>query len=288
MRRLLLLLIMLLLGSGLLTLLLWRLRSVIALPKAKVPEAPTPWLLVLLPLPAALAAIVALAEGLLSAFVGDLFGYGLMLAGAQAIRRGLAGAIDRPWKVIGTALTGLGTGITAWLGAGHDPAVATAFGLLAAAGAGLCYDVELRLPRPRRRGLGEHARSTLAQAHASIRAIEQAGRAIHQPELGERLTRVVALARAILQRIEDDPRDLYRARKFLNVYLDGVQRIVAGYAKTHTQVEAPELEQRFRQALTTIEDAFTTQRQTLIEADVDDLDVQIEVLTRQLEREGIL
>ena len=288
MRRFLLLLIIVLLASGLLTLLLWRVRSSIALPRSKGPEAPTPWLLFVLSLPAALAAIVALAQGLLSAFVGDLFGYGLLVSGALAIRRGLAGAVDRPWKAIGAVLTGLGAGITAWLGAGHDPAIATAFALLAAAGAGLSYDVELRLARPAQGGLREHARNTLAQARASISAIEQAGRAIGQPELAERLARIVELARVILQRIEQDPRDLYRARRFLNVYLDGVQRVVAGYAKTHAQVDAPELDQRFRHALMTVEEAFSTQRQALLKADVDDLDVQIEVLIRQLEREGIL
>jgi hypothetical protein len=287
-RRLLLLLILGLLASGLLTLLLWRLRSAIGLPEAKVPEAPTPWLLFLLPLPAALAAIVALAQGSLLAFVGDLAGYGLLLAGALAMRRGLAGAADKPWKAIGAGLAGVGAGVTAWLGAGHDPAIAMAFALLAAVGAGLCYGIDLRPARPARRGLGEYARDTLVQARASISAIEQSARAIRQRELAERLARIVALARAILQRIEDDPRDLYRARKFLNVYLDGVRRIVAGYAKTHTQVDAPELEDRFRLALMTVEDAFATQRRTLLKADVDDLDVQIEVLTRQLEREGIL
>ncbi len=289
MRRLLLLLIIALLFSGVLTLVLWRLRTtIVSAARGDDPATPTPWLLFLLPLPLALAAVVALAQGLLSAFIGDLIGYGLLLAGALAMRRGLMGAMDRPWKAVGGVLVGLGTGIAAWLGAGHDPAIAGAFAVLALAGAGLRYGIDLRLRRTGHGRLGDHARSTLAQARRSIAAIEQAGGAIRQRELAERLARICALAKDILRRIEADPRGLYRARKFLNVYLEGVQHIVDGYAKTHRQVEAPMLDQRFRDALVLIEDAFAEQRHALLERDVEDLDVQIEVLTRQLQREGIL
>ncbi len=70
------------------------------------------------------------------------------------------------------------------------------------------------------------------------------------------------------------------------VYLEGVERVVQGYAKTHARVAAPDLDERFRHALITIEDAFQEQQQRLLESDVEDLDVQIEVLTQQLKREG--
>jgi 5-bromo-4-chloroindolyl phosphate hydrolysis protein len=72
------------------------------------------------------------------------------------------------------------------------------------------------------------------------------------------------------------------------VYLDNVQQVVQGYAKTHQQVSSQNLEQNFRQALDAIESAFQEQRQKLLEDDVFDLDVKIEVLTTQLKREGIM
>jgi len=74
----------------------------------------------------------------------------------------------------------------------------------------------------------------------------------------------------------------------LRVSLDGVQRVVEGYVRTHGRIAAPQLEERFRHALVTIEDAFQAQQQTLLQSDLDDLDVQIEVLTEQLKREGII
>jgi hypothetical protein len=57
--------------------------------------------------------------------------------------------------------------------------------------------------------------------------------------------------------------------------------------RAHRHGDAPELTQRFRNVLITIEEQFRRQRERLRKADVLDLDVQIEVLKKQLEQEGI-
>ena len=259
------------------------------------PRAATGWLLFALPLPVAAAAMVALARGQLPLLVGDAIGYGLFLAGAMLMRRGLIsagklGAEPWPLKTLGSVLVSLATAITAWLGVGHHPAMAAAFGMVALLGCYLTYGFDLNRSRrfSGRRGVSASARTMLAQAERSIAAIEQSSRDIRQPELNSRLARITALATQILRRLEEDPRDLRRASKFLVVYLEGVERVVQGYAKTHARVAAPDLDERFRHALITIEDAFQEQQQRLLESDVEDLDVQIEVLTQQLKREGIL
>jgi hypothetical protein len=252
-----------------------------------------------LPLPAALAGLFALIGGQLGLLIGDLVGYGLMLGGALLARLGLddhstatGTALWRriPPKTSGAIVIALGSGITAWLGAGYQPSIAVAFTLLTLLGFHLAYG--LGLPSKRvlrgRRNLGPQGAASLRQAARAIAAIEQARVEIPQPELNTRLARIATLARQVLERVEQDPRDLWRARRFLNVYLDGVQRVVEGYAKTHGQVAAPELDQRFRHALETVEGAFREQHQVLLERDVEDLDVQIEVLTKQLQQEGIL
>ncbi|WP_296896071.1 5-bromo-4-chloroindolyl phosphate hydrolysis family protein [Thiohalocapsa sp.] len=268
-------------------------------PAAAEADATVPdWLLFLLPLPAAAAALVALIRGQLGLLVGDVLGYGLLLGGALLARGGLRDAAAasgtaawwQRWspKTAGAGLMAMGSGVTAWLGAGHHPAIGAAFALVTLLGFHLVYGLDFAFLRRRPQGLGSYGSESLRRAAGSIAAIEQASRNIRQPELDRRLTRIATLARQILARVQDDPRDLWRARKFLNVYLDGVQRVVEGYAKTHGEVAAPELEQRFRHALETVEAAFRDQYQVLLERDVEDLDVQIEVLTRQLEREGIL
>ena len=87
--------------------------------------------------------------------------------------------------------------------------------------------------------------------------------------------------------VEENPRDLRRARKFLNVYLTGAQRVSEGYARTHRRAGSEELESDFRDVLSTIENVFEEQRRKLLAKDALDVDVQIEVLARQLEREGV-
>jgi 5-bromo-4-chloroindolyl phosphate hydrolysis protein len=128
----------------------------------------------------------------------------------------------------------------------------------------------------------------LEDAQQRVFGIEKAGRSIRNPELNTRLTRISTLAKDILNDLSDDPRDIRRSRKFLNVYLDGVEKVVAGYAKTHTQAGSEQLEDNFRSVLVAIEDTFQEQRKKLIDNDVFDLDVQMEVLATQLKREGIM
>ena len=245
----------------------------------------TPRLLFHLPLPVALAALVAMVRGQLLPLLGDTLGYGLFLAGALVVRRGLAEPARWPLKTLGAMLIAAATGVTVWLGVGRDPAVAAVFAVVALLACALTYGLDLA-PALRRRplpGAGSHTRATLAEAARSIAAIEEDISDIRQPELNARLRRILQLASNILERLEEDPRDLYRARTFLNVYLEGVQRVVEGYARTHQRVVAPELDERFRAALLTIEEVFHAQEQKLLETDLEDLDVQIEVLMRQLE-----
>ncbi len=271
------------------------------LPSGQLPSAKGV-LMFLLPLPVLAAAAVSLASGQLGPLVGDAAGYGLFLSGALLLRRGLLseGEYDRrriarapwPFKTLGGGLIGLATAVTAWLGVGHHPAIAAAFGLAALLGCYLNYGFDPRAAKRVTDGYGvdttDQVLEALAQAERSIIAIEQAGRDIRNAELNDRLRRIAKLARDILKLLEEDPRDLRRARKFLNVYLDGAQKVTEGYARTHTRVAAPELDDNFRRVLATIEDVFQEQQQKLLETDITDLDVQIEVLTTQLKREGVI
>ncbi|HRY15171.1 MAG: 5-bromo-4-chloroindolyl phosphate hydrolysis family protein [Candidatus Competibacteraceae bacterium] len=260
------------------------------------------FLMFLLPLPVLAAALMSLAQGQLGPLIGDAAGYGLFLAGALLLRRGLLseGEYDRrriakaPWplKTLGSGLIALATGITAWLGVGHHPAIGGAFALVALLGCYLCYGFDPRAAKRFTDSAGvdvtEQVLQALEQAERTIAAIEEAARDIRNAELNTRLRRIAQLARDILKMLEEDPRDLRRARKFLNVYLDGAQKVTEGYAKTHSRVAAPELDDNFRRVLVTIEEVFQEQQQKLLESDITDLDIQIEVLTTQLKREGVI
>lgn len=258
-------------------------------------------LLWLLPLPLIPATVIALATGQLEHFVSNAAAYGLFLAGAILVRRGFHQEVAQrrqrfqtgaglPFKTLGGLTVALATALTAWAGADHSLPIALAFGAGAFAAFGLLYGLDSRQqPAVAETGDGNAERVTeaLQQAERKILAIEQARGRITQPELNQRLTRITALARDILAEIARDPRDLQRARKFLNTYLDGAQRVATGYAEAHANGRAQPLEANFRRVLVTIEEVFGQQQQRLLENDLRDLDVQMEVLETQLKREGL-
>lgn len=258
-------------------------------------------LLWLLPLPLILAAVIALAGGQFAAFVANAGAYALFLSGAMLARHGFRQEVGRqrqrfqtgvglPFKTLGGLTVALATALTARAGVGHSLPIALAFGAGAFTAFALLYGLD-----PRRRpavaethgGNVERVTATLRQAEQKILTIEQACGRITQPEMNRRLTRIVALAREILAQIARDPRELRRARKFFNTYLDGAQRVVTGYAQVHGNDRTHPLEARFRRVLVTIEEVFEQQHQRLLENDLRDLDVQMEVLETQLKREGL-
>lgn len=259
-------------------------------------------LLWLLPLPLIPAMLIALASGQFAAFVGNAGAYGLFLAGAMLTRYGFRQAVNQqqqrfqknirwPFKTLGGLTVALATALTAWAGAGHGLPIAIGFGAGAFAAFVLLYGVDTpQLPVKVKESAGSNMQpviEALQQAEQQILSIEQAGSRINQPELNERLTRIIALARDILSEIARDPRDFRRARKFFNTYLDGVERVVNGYAESHTHFRNQTLEDNFRRVLVTIEEVFGQQHQRLLENDLRDLDVDIEVLENQLKNEGL-
>ncbi|MGZ8237026.1 MAG: 5-bromo-4-chloroindolyl phosphate hydrolysis family protein [Methylobacter sp.] len=264
--------------------------------------SPRGLLLYFLPMALIPATFIALAKGHLPGILVNAAGFALYMLAALCLRKGLqaehiyakshiARPPQKPLKTIAAVITALTTGMVAWVGAGHSLSVALMFAGGAFLGMFLSYGFD---PRAEKKIAAAHGYSgdeilqALEDSSRIIRRIEQANDRIRNTELNQRIERICEIADSILAEIEADPRDFRRARKFLNVYLDGARQVTEGYAKTHQQTQSGELEQNFRNVLETIESVFQEQHQKLLEEDVFDLDVKIEVLTTQLKREGIL
>ena len=259
-------------------------------------------LLFLLPLPILTAVLFSLFRGELAHLISYAASYALFLGGALLNRRGLHNEVEYeqrritrapryPLKALGAGTIAAATGLTAFT-SGYGVVIAGCFGACAFLGCRFVYGAD---PRVHKRGADVHGLDNTDQvvdaldnAERNIAAIERANDNILNPELSARLRRIVAQGRRILFLIEENPRDLRRARKFLNVYLEGAQRVAEGYARTHRRSPSEELEENFRRVLSTIEDVFDEQHQKMLEHDVMDLDVQIEVLSTQLKREGVV
>ena len=258
-------------------------------------------LLWLLPLPLIPATLIALAGGQFMTFLANACAYGLFVGGALLTRHGFRQEVDRqtqrfqtkaglPFKTLGGISVTAATVLTAWGGVGHSVPTALAFGIGAFAAFALLYGLD---PRQSSNVIESDDRNTerisaaLQQAEQTILSIDQARRRINQAELSQRLERITVLAHEILEEIARDPKDFRRARKFLNTYLDGAQRVIAGYAKAHVNGHSDKLEDNFRRVLITIEEVFEQQHQRLLQNDLNDLDIQMEVLETQLRREGL-
>jgi 5-bromo-4-chloroindolyl phosphate hydrolysis protein len=263
--------------------------------------SPRGLLLYFLPMALIPATFIALGKGHLLGVIVNAAGFALYMLAAWYLRKGLQAEHvyeksriarpPKPLKMTAAIIAALTTGMIAWLGAGRPLPVALLFTGGAFLGMYLSYGFD---PRKEKNIVAAHGYSrdeilqTLEDSSRIIRGIEQANDRIRNAELNRRIERICEIADSILAEIEADPRDIRRARKFLNVYLDGARQVTEGYAKTHPQTQSGELEQNFRNVLETIESVFQEQHQKLLEEDVFDLDVKIEVLTTQLKREGIL
>jgi len=258
-------------------------------------------LLWLLSAPLVIGALTALATGHLEGFAGDAGAWGLIAWSILLTRQGFAdlGAgrerrfsrrFRLPLRNVAAGLLGLGTAVAAWLGADHGLIQSLAFGAVSVFGYHLAYGLEPMVVGQRLPAGDREARAVadaLAEAETRLINIERAAAAIGNPELRLRLNRIAGQGRGMLEQIAERPSDLRRARRFLTVFLEGAEQVSDGYVRTHRHADSPELEQNFRNVLVTIEDQFASQRERLRQADVLDLDVQIEVLKKQLEQEGI-
>jgi len=278
-----------------------RAEAPIGLKSATPARPPRMVLLWILSAPLPLAAVRALATNHFGTFLGDALGWGLIAAAAVLTRQGVldqgAGRERRfsrgwrlPLKNLAAAALGIGTTLAAVLGAGHGLPVGIAFGAIAVLGYHLVYGLEPLRTGARLPAADKESRAVaeaLAEAEGRLINIERAARAIGNPELSQRLTRIAGQGRGMLEQIAERPSDLRRARRFLTVFLEGAEQVSDGYVRSHHHADSPELEQNFRNVLVSIEDQLIRQRERLRQRDVLDLDVQIEVLKKQLEQEGI-
>lgn len=248
------------------------------------------------------AAVVGFIKGHVMSVLVNAGAFALYCLAAVWLRRGLRAENPAPqdrlvqtskWplKLSAAVLVAVTTGLLVVFSIQQSPLMAALYAGGAFLGMYLSYGFDRRPAKPLMAAhgySGEEIRQTLAAALAAIQDIEQSNRNIAHAEFNRRITGICEIAEGVVADLEADPRGIRRARKFLNVYLENVQQVIQGYAKTHRHAGSEKLEQNFSQALDAIEAAFQEQQQKLLEEDVFDLDVKIEVLTQQLKREGIL
>lgn len=102
-----------------------------------------------------------------------------------------------------------------------------------------------------------------------------------------RVDQFQATAREMFRTVENDPRDLTAARKYLGVYLLGAKDAALKFADLFTKTGDASAKQDFTALLDDLEANFTAKNQKLLSDSRTDLDIEIDVLRDRLKREGI-
>jgi hypothetical protein len=238
--------------------------------------------------------VVALALGLVVIYLGTFLLESGLAREAEYHARDLANAPRLPRKLLGAIVVAIGVFVCSVGASAAGMPLSLLLGALAGAGCLMTYGMDptrdkgLAPELARKAGVKtEQVIEAVTEADGKLREIARLADGLHNRELTERLGRIVAQARAVLGQIEKDPSDLRRARRFLVTYLDGTRDVVKKYTEQQRDLADTELAANFRKVLETIERVFTEQEQVLKRNETMDLEVQIEVLRTQLEREGV-
>ena len=125
------------------------------------------------------------------------------------------------------------------------------------------------------------------QAEDYLKSMSDTIRRTGDRALESRLDQFQITVRDMLRTVEDDPRDLTKARKFLGVYLMGARDASVKYADLATRAPNPQAREKYLALLADLEQNFTAKTRALMADSTTDLDIEIEVLRDRLEREGV-
>lgn len=193
-----------------------------------------------------------------------------------------------PRKLFGSVLAGGGLALAGL--AGHGPVEAIIFGVLGAVLHVMAFGAD-----PMRskgvEGVDEMQNSRVAraveEAEGHLAAMLTSIRALNDRRLIADVERFQNTARHMFRAIEDDPRDLVAARKYLSVYLKAARDASAKFADIYARNQSGEARNKYEALLSDLEKQFAGRTQKLLADDHLDLDIEIDVLRERLAREGV-
>lgn len=125
------------------------------------------------------------------------------------------------------------------------------------------------------------------EAERHLTAMRDAIRRSGVPALERRVGDFVETARKMFRVVEEDPRDLTSARKYLGVYLLGARDATVQFADLYARRANDEARADYEELLNDLESSFTQKTEKLLLDDKSTLDVEIEVLRERLARDGV-
>lgn len=228
----------------------------------------------------------------LAAFAAIALGAWLTRAGLDAEDAYNARAVARrpafPRKIFGGLFMGLGVALatfeTSILASGL-------YGLIAAGLHLTAFGID-PLTNKAIEGVDEFQTDRVAravdEAEKHLKTMTAAAKRTGDRVLQARVEKFQASARVMFRTIEEDPRDLTAARRYLSVYLTGAKDATIKLADLFERTgRDDDAKASYTALLDDLEQNFTAKTQSFLEDNRTDLDIEIDVLRDRLQREGV-
>lgn len=249
--------------------------------------------------PPAVMVLFSLLDGAMGLALG-LVAAGLWTAAAWMLREGLraesaynARRVARrpalPRKLAASVLTGIGGAIAAWKA---EPGIliaavygSAALGLhVAAFGLDPMKDKGVE-------GIDDFQQSRVARvvddAEAYLTGMRDAALRAQDRKVEARVEQFQSVARELFRTVEEDPRDLTAARKYLTVYLQGARDATVKFADIYDRSGDAKARTDYLSLLDDLEQGFAARNRKMLLEDRSDLTIEIDVLRDRLQREGV-
>ena len=258
--------------------------------------------------PPVLLAATSLTDGALGLGLA-LAGSALLLLAAWLLRDGLraeAAYAERkvarrpalPRKILASVLTGLGVAVAAYKTEVMQAMFVTEPGLLApvifGVAAGALHSAAFGIDPLADKGMEgidtfqqDRVARVVDEAETYLKAMTDAMARAGDRTAQARLERFQTTVRQMVRTVEEDPRDLTGARRYLGVYLMGARDATAKFADIYARTRDAQARQDYLALLDDLDAGFTARTRKMLLEDRSDLDVEIGVLRDRLAREGV-
>ena len=250
-------------------------------------------------LPAIPMAFLALNDGAIGLTLA-LVSAGVLTLGAWLLREGLraeAAYAERkvarrpalPRKLVAALLAGAGIGLAAYR---VEPGLVAPvlFGLAT----GGLHIAAFGIDPLRDKGMEgidtfqqDRVARVVDEAESHLRAMTDAMKRAEDRQMELKLEQFQTTARDMIRTVEEDPRDLTAARKYLGVYLMGARDATVKFADIYARTRDAQARTDYAALLDDLGDNFAARTQKLLVDDRSDLNIEIDVLRDRLQREGV-
>lgn len=250
-----------------------------------------------------LPAIVIVALSFSDGAVGLTFGLiaaGVLTLAAWLLREGLraeaafnARKVAKrpafPRKMAASLLTGLGVAIAAYK---NEPGLLAP--ILFGGAALVLHGLSFGIDPLRDKGLDgvdtfqqDRVARAVSEGEGYLDGMQDAITRAGDPQILARVERFQTTARELFRTVEEDPRDLSGARKYLTVYLKGARDATVKFADLYARTQDAKARSDYLELLNDLEKNFSARTRKMLLDDRSDMTVEIEVLRERLQREGL-